>query len=120
MNNKGFTLIEILVVIALIASLGVIVTINLTKTLNDNEENNCNSFIKDVEDAACVYVGTHKEECTSSGCFISLDKIIKEGLINTEIDACTKEEINKNDTVEVTFNDGEKICTYKRGDTDER
>ena len=36
MNDKGFTLIELLAVIVIIGTLGVIVTISLTKTLEDD------------------------------------------------------------------------------------
>ncbi len=115
MNDKGFTLIELLAVITIMGVLGVIVTISLTKTLEDNRNRNCEAFVMDLEDAACIYASLHKEECNRESCpDITLSTLINEGLINSENDACTNKEINQNEVVRVSWNeDGEKICEYK-------
>ena len=119
MNNKGFTLIEILVVIALISSLGVIVTINISSMLNSEDNDKCSNFVKEVEEAACVYTGINKDIC-KNGCNITLGDLISDGFIGTDINACTNEEIDKSEEVKVTISsDGEKKCNYVRGEENE-
>lgn len=115
MKDKGFTLIELLAVIAIIGTLGVIVTISLTKTLEDDYQKNCEAFVKELEDAACVYAELHKEECSRDNCpSIRVDTLIKEGLLKSETDACTNKDIDLDEVVEVTWDiDGEKHCEYK-------
>ncbi len=119
MNNKGFTLIEILVVIALVAALGVLVTINISSMLNSEDNDKCHNFVKEVEEAACVYVGLNQSKCLG-GCTITLGDLISDGFIGTEINSCTNKEIDKNEEVKVTISgDGEKKCTYIRGEENE-
>ncbi len=115
MKDKGFTLIELLAVIAIMGTLGVVITISLTNTLENNRQENCETFVKEVEDAACVYAELHKDECSRENCSsISVDTLIKEGLIKSETDACTNDDININEVVSVTWDtDGEKHCEYK-------
>ncbi len=116
MNNKGFTLIELLIVIAILGTLGVIITVNLTKTMESSKQKTCDTFVKEVEDAACVYVGLENKEviCNRSNCApIKLKYLEKEGLLKSESDACTGGDINLEETVTVTWDsDGEKKCEY--------
>lgn len=115
MKDKGFTLIELLAVIVIIGTLGVIVTVSLTKTLDDNRKENCEAFVKEIEDAACVYAEVNKDKCNRDSCpSITINTLIKEGLIKSEADACTNKDIDKNAIVEVTWSsEGEKHCEYK-------
>ncbi len=116
MNNKGFTLIEIIIVIAILGTLGVLITLNLSNTLNNAKDDECNSFVEEIERTACVYVGlsNKKIECTREKCEpVTLKLLIEEGMIDEGINPCTKEDIDLNDTVTVSWNDeGEKVCKY--------
>ena len=116
MNNKGFTLIELLVVVVILGMIGTIITVSLTKTLKDTNQDSCDDFVKELEDAACVYVSKSDKVivCERNNCApIKLDYLIEDGLVDSEIDVCTGREINKEETVSVTWNeDGEKICHY--------
>lgn len=114
MNNKGFTLIELLIVIAVMGLLGTIITVNLTNTLNNTKDNNCTEFVNSIEEAACVYVelSDSKVNCSRTGCTFKLELLINEGLVEEKLDECTKKELDKNATITVSYNNGEKICTY--------
>ena len=116
MNNKGFTLIELLAIIVIIGLLGTVITINLTKTLKSTNQKSCNEFVKEIEDAACVYANKYDKEiiCDDHNCEpIKVECLINEGLIQSEKDTCTGKDIDKSATVSITWNeDGEKSCHY--------
>lgn len=115
-RKKGFTLIELLLVIAIMGAIGVIATVSLTHTLQNTNQRKCDDFVKEVEDAACVYSGLSNKEiiCTRTNCPpISLSILVSEGQITSETDACTGKDIDLTKTVTVTWDDdGEKKCTY--------
>jgi len=115
-ENKGFTLIELLIVVAVMAALGTIITVSLTNVLGNTNQSQCDEFVKQIEDAACVYAGLSDKEiiCYKNNCDpIRLNLLIKEGLIDDEIDVCTGKNIDINETVTVSWDDnGEKKCTY--------
>ena len=116
MVNKGFTLIEIIVVIAILGVLSTIVTIGLTSTLDNTNKDDCNNFVKEIEEAACVYVSMSNKKivCNREVCEdIPLSILVSEGLIKRDTDGCTKKELDLNSTVSVTWSsEGEKTCTY--------
>ena len=117
MKNKGFTLIELLVVVAILGVIGIVITISVTGSLNDQNQKSCDSFVKELEDAACVYAGLTKKEvpCNRTSCPpLSVQTLVSAGLVSSEIDACTGNKVEDlTDTITVVWNsDGEKICTY--------
>lgn len=115
-RKKGFTLIELLLVIAIMGVIGVIATISLTSTLKNTNQRKCDDFVMEVEDAACVYSSLSNKEivCTRTNCPpISLEVLVREGQITSEVDACTGKDIDLTKTVTVSWDDnGEKTCTY--------
>lgn len=116
MKNKGFTLIELLAVIAVLAVIGTIIIVNLSSTFRETNEENCESFVTDIEDAACVYAGlsTKSTVCNRTSCPpIKLSTLLSEGLIEEEKDACTGKNMDLTQTVTVEWDsEGQKICTY--------
>lgn len=111
MNNKGFTLIELISVLAILGLVGTVFTISLNYTLKKNQQNECNNFIKEVEESACAYAGVH---CTKNNCdSVTLGTLIKYGYITKEVNACNNNPIESEDIVTITWNiNGEKICKY--------
>lgn len=103
-------------VIAIMGVIGVIATVSLTHTLKNTNQKKCDDFVKEVEDAACVYSGLSNKEiiCTRTNCPpIPLEILVKEGHIRSEVDACTGEDIDLTQTVTVSWDStGEKNCIY--------
>ncbi len=109
---------ELLVVIAILGIIGTIVTINLTGTLKNEQKKECEDFVSEVEEAACTYVSLNNKEiiCNRNNCSpIPLSILVSEGLITRENDPCTKQAIDLNSTVIVTWDkNGKKECKYGR------
>jgi len=81
MNNKGFTLIELIMIILILAMLAVLTTPNVISYINKNKVDNYNSTIESIIEATEIYVSEHRYELTfknSTGA----------------IDSCTPGEIN--------------------------
>lgn len=124
MKNKGFTLIELLIVVAILSIIGVLVTVNLSSTMEDTNQKQCDEFVNEIENAACAYVGMSDKKiiCTRTICNpIKIQVLVEEGFIKSEVDACTGDSINLNETVSVSWNsNGEKKCKYNGVITYER
>lgn len=119
MKNSGFTLIELIIVIAIMGLLGTIITVSLTKTLQSTKTRQCEDFIKEIEEAACVYVGLSDTAVVcdrTDGCNIMLTDLISEGLIDSEDENESYESCKVNvstNYVNVSWVNNEKICEYK-------
>ncbi|MBQ3021223.1 MAG: type II secretion system protein [Bacilli bacterium] len=90
MKKKGFTLIEIIVAIALISIIGVssVVTINVTK--EKNEKKRLEKFYSQFDEALEVYLSSHQEIYTNlqdnvEGAVITLETLKNEGLVKDNI-----------------------------------
>ena len=62
MNRKGFTLIEVIMVIAIIAILSIILAPNVMVLINKNNERSCEKLIDNIKSAAKMYVNQNKYE----------------------------------------------------------
>ena len=56
MNKKGFTLVEILVSIGLLALLGSVIAISLNKVFKNNNIKNYNEYVEKIKSSAMLYV----------------------------------------------------------------
>ena len=96
MNQKGYTLVEIIAVIALIAVVCGIFVLNFNRKNNNQLEENYNNEIKKIESAADTYVMTNKSSSDSkyeiikytaaneeeSFCYITLEDLVDDGFLN--------------------------------------
>ena len=97
LNKKGFTLVELLVVIVI---LGVIMSIaipSITSSIERSKDKQRTQIIKLIESAGELYVDRHKNTVPNGP--ITLNKLIEDGLI-------TKEEIKD------PFNEKSSLCGY--------
>lgn len=98
MNKKGFTIIELLVVVIMLTVIAGLFTINFTHTLNSSREEEFEESLSKIEAAADAYVMTYKEYAdevfedirlvaiSEDGfCFIPVEEIVKKGFLNHDI-----------------------------------
>lgn len=128
MNKKGFTLVEVLVVIAIIALLVFILVPNVFTMINKNNEKSCNNIINNIKSSAKLYITYNKydlgikcydqnnvEDTTTT---INLQKLIDTGNLTTDstgmiINPIDKKEFSlENSKVSITYNCSTKEFTY--------
>ena len=118
-KKNGYTLIELLIVVAVIGSLTVIIGINSNNLTNNANKNKYRQTYRDLFKAAAVY-----SELTSSyticknGCDVTINNLIEKGLVDENIlsenNPLFKNTIFKEgDIITVSFKDGKKQLEYK-------
>ena len=118
MNKKGFTLIEVIMVIAIIAILSLILIPNVMVLIDKNKERSCENMIDNIESAAKMYVNQNKYElgfdCSGTVKGIKLKTLVDAGYLGGElVNPINKEEIDLKSTVSVTYNCKVKGFKYK-------
>jgi len=117
MKNKGFTLIELIITIALMALVGIVISTNMVGLFSNEEDTEYENFIKEIEDAACVYIETTGTKTTcrqNNGCKVTTNELISKGYIDEDLkDPTTNELVKGNDnySVNITWVNNEKTCT---------
>ncbi len=66
MNKKGYTLIEVLIVIAIIATIGVLATVNLDKIISNSKEDKYDAMMRDITEAVNTYITIYEEELSNN------------------------------------------------------
>lgn len=124
MNKKGFTLIETIMVIAILALLMLILVPNVISLINKNNIKSCQNLEDSIKNAAKVYVTNNKYQlgfnCNTSEktstVTISIQNLIDSGdlkLQNNElVNPKNNEAIQPNEIVEVTYDCNKKTFTY--------
>lgn len=106
-NKKGFTLVELLITIGLLALLGTTITISLNRTLKQQKDNNYDDFLKKVNSASNMYATNNKDILnslyTNKGYVnIKMKDLIDEGLLNDNtINPQTNQKVDENELIKV-------------------
>lgn len=123
-NQKGFTLVELLVTIGLMIVIGVIIAGNLSSLFSRQEDESIEEFENTLAEAACVYIDLsepsikeQKKTCKNDGiCKVRSRPLIDNGLLEEDfINPITKKKITGQEEIEIRYENGEKICTYHAG-----
>ena len=73
-NNKGFTLVEVLAVVAILGMLTTVTVIAYTKYISSTKVKSCDMLAKSASDAASNYYMTHATSTSS----VSFDTLVEE------------------------------------------
>ena len=115
-NKKGFTLIETLMVIALIGIISLILVPNVIFLINKNKTESCENLKKNIISATKIYVNENKYDLgftCDNPIKIPISNLIEVGKLSGDIKDPTNEEVNlTNEEVEVKFNCNTKQFTY--------
>jgi prepilin-type N-terminal cleavage/methylation domain-containing protein len=103
--TRGFTLVEMVISVGLLAILAVIIIVNINKNLKDQQASEYAEFIDKIKSAANVYMAANPNaeifaKDTDGYNIISIDLLEEAGLINTEtlVDPSTNLPLNDNST----------------------
>lgn len=117
-NNKGFTLIELIVTIGVMVLLGIVIVANMSGILSEQKDTDYETFKKKLEDSACIYVETadssnslNKTNCrTSGGCEIPVKNLIEKGYIEDTLKDPSNGNYASNYKVKVSWINNVKTC----------
>lgn len=122
MNKKGYTLVELIAVVVIIALISIIVILNFDTIIGKSNNKKDKAFKDDLEKAACVFIdlkanAVFKQSCyPSKTCTVRVSQLISAGLITDEYtDPATNKAIDPQLSVVVSWDDnGTKTCTFNR------
>lgn len=101
MNNKGFTLVEIISVIALLALVMIITVPAISNTSLNIKKKTLNTKVENIEKAAILYAQKHRENFTRLGVNACLNKYcFKDGIPISNCE-CYLEKDDDNNIVEI-------------------
>lgn len=116
MKKNGFTLIEVLVVIVLLAAISVTVGVSMGDISQRNKEKEIDNYKTKIEDAACLYAELNNITNKKT---IPISTLLDEGYLRKDmINPESKKPITDEGTkkVTITFNNNEKKCEFERKD----
>ena len=121
-NKKGFTLIEILVCIAIIAVMGIAIGIGTNKLSQNTKNTNNENLLKEILSAGNTYcqLSAKKSECID-GATVTFDNLISAGVLDEKILDKVNPTINSNvkfstdNFVKISIADGERDIIYESG-----
>ena len=119
MNKKGFTIVEILAVITILAVLMMIALPAVTNLYNKHKINTWNNTVLLIEEATKEYVRDYRSQITGldtegDSVYIPLQKIVDASLVGWPLtDTRDSSKVNINTEVKVTIKDGEYVYDYQ-------
>lgn len=94
MNNKGFTLIELIVTIALLAVISLISFVSVNKVIMQSKVNNCKSLVDSIKVATSEYVSDNRYKNLNIDNFNAKTLVDNKYLSSPIVNPFNKEEIN--------------------------
>lgn len=115
-NKKGFTLIELVMVIALLAIMALILVPNVLVLIDKNNEKSCNSLKDNIISSAKLYVSENKYQigfdCSNIPKEVKISELLGYGnLTGDVINPVTKEDLQE-EIVKITYDCDKKNFNY--------
>ena len=117
-NKKGFTLVEVLVSIGLLALLGSVIAISLNRVFKDNNIKHYNEYVEKIKSSAMLFVNNTVDIINdlndNSFKIITIGDLIDNGYVNDSlVNPSTDEKVGKEEKIQVSYDsDHELIVTY--------
>mgnify|MGYP004559146275 CR=1 FL=1 len=119
MNKKGFTLVELVITIALLGVLGMVIVSNMSGILNKEQDKQYDLFKSTLTKAACSYIHlnagkTVRNTCVTKGkCSVAVNVLLEQGLISDDdlIDPRKQAKISSKTYVAITYQNNEFTCS---------
>ena len=112
-NRKGFTLVELLVVLVLLLALTSTALLSMSRIQKNATNKRHKELIKEIELASDIYLSVHREiserliNSESDSECVKIYKLIDDGLLRSDLtDPSTGQRIPANLCVTVSINDG--------------
>lgn len=125
-NKKGFTLVEIIVSVILLALIGLIIGFSLNRSIKSQKEKSYQEFVEKVKESALLYANNTKEiindlNNNSSFKILKIEELINNGYLNENlIDPSINEKVNKEDLLKIYYNENyELLVDYPYNKTKE-
>lgn len=117
MKSKGFTLIEIIVSVALLAAVGITIGVNISGMFKAQEEREIKSFNEKLEAAADIYLYRNPEMqeqvFLENDVTIRVAQLINEGLITAKLkDPSTDKAVSANKEITYSYNSADKELKF--------
>jgi len=121
-NNKGFTLVELLLTLALLGIISVISFVSITAIVKKNRDKECRAIVNNIDIAIREYVSDNRYNIDFGSEFNGNGSVLVNYLSNSEsiVNPYTKESITLNDiNFTVNLNDNmeiTKVSIYTSGE----
>ena len=110
LNNKGFTLLEMMGVLILLVIILLVAVPNITRTIKKDRVNQLEKYEQTLCDAALTYISLEEESSTEiSGSTLISYNYIADNLINPD----TKKNASHDSVIITTKANGSKSCRLK-------
>jgi len=106
MKRSGFTLVELIVTIALLGMVGIVISMNMISVINKEKDKDKAEFKSIMEEAACAYTGLSYVSCPGE-CTIPGESLMDANMIDEVVNGFKVKEYS----VKVTYENNKKICT---------
>lgn len=111
MKNKGFTLVEIIISLVLLAAIGLLIATNLNKSFDKFNEDEYDQIVSRINSAVDIYVDNNPNiknelESTKAFVYVTIKELMDAGLLDKNIlknNRLIEEEINENHKVKVSL-----------------
>lgn len=122
MNNKGFTLVELLAIVVIISVIATVAVPSITNEINSSDKHTQNVVDESIENASKLYVAKYyakqfiNDEKTIE---FTLNDLENDGLLNLKSDICKNDKIKKItvDNKVYNYNNLSKSCYSKSNKT---